>query len=75
MDNKKQLLINAGLKSFSKNGYNKTSVNEVVETANVAKGLLFYHFSSKKQFFLTLFDYCSNILTKIIGSEKINETD
>lgn len=75
MDNKKQLLINAGLKCFSKNGYDKTSISDIVETANVAKGLLFYHFKSKKQFFLTLIDYCSAILDKIVNNGKITETD
>ena len=75
MDNKKQLLINAGLKCFSKNGYEKTSITDIVTSANVAKGLLFYHFKSKKQFFLTLIDYCSFILDKIVNNGKITETD
>ena len=75
MDNKKQLLINAGLKCFARNGYDKTSITDIVTTANVAKGLLFYHFKSKKQFFLTLIDYCSLILDKIVNNGKITETD
>ena len=75
MDNKKQQLINAGLKCFAKNGYDKTSINDIISSANVAKGLLFYHFKSKKQFYLTLIDYCSLILDKIVNNGKITETD
>ena len=75
MDNKKQLLINAGFKCFSKNGYDKTSVNDIVSVANVAKGLLFYHFNTKKDFYLALVDYCVAVLNKIVGQNEIDETD
>ena len=75
MDNKKQMLINAGLYCFAKNGYAKTSVNDIIERAQVAKGLLFYYFKTKKDFYLFLVDYCANILDKIVNAEKIDETD
>ena len=75
MNNKKEMLINAGLYCFSKGGYTKTSVNDIVERAGVAKGLLFYYFGSKKHFYLFLVDYCVEILEKILNSDKIEETD
>ena len=34
-------------KKFAKNGYQKTSMNEIVATAGVSKGVLFYHFCNK----------------------------
>ncbi len=75
MDNKKQLLIYAGLYCFSKNGYSKTSISDIINRANVAKGLLFYYFNSKKDFYLYLVDYCAEILNNIVKSNKIVETD
>lgn len=75
MDNKKLLIIQAGLKCFAKNGYDKTSINDIIETAKVSKGLLFYHFTSKKQFYLDLIDYCGNYLKELYGDDYNNSTD
>ena len=38
-------------KRFAKNGYQKTSMNEIVATAGVSNGVLFYHFCSKGELF------------------------
>ena len=38
-------------KKFAKNGYQKTSMNEIVATAGVSKGVLFYHFCNKEELF------------------------
>ena len=46
-------ILQIAKKKFAKNGYQKTSMNEVVATAGVR--VLFYHFCSKeKLFFLVL---------------------
>lgn len=44
-------IIQVATKKFAKNGYQKTSMNEIVNTAKVSKGSLFYHFHSKEELF------------------------
>ena len=44
-------IIYVATKKFAKNGYQKTSMNEIVAAAGVSKGSLFYHFHSKEELF------------------------
>ena len=44
-------IIQVATKKFAKNGYQKTSMNEIVTAAGVSKGSLFYHFHSKEELF------------------------
>ena len=44
-------IIQAATRKFAKNGYQKTSMNEIVGAAGVSKGSLFYHFHSKEDLF------------------------
>ncbi len=44
-------IIRVATKKFAKNGYQKTSMNEIVAAAGVSKGSLFYHFHSKEELF------------------------
>ncbi len=47
-------IIQVAKKKFAKNGYQKTSMNEIVSTAGVSKGSLFYHFHSKEELFFQI---------------------
>ena len=44
-------IIQVATKKFAKRGYQKTSMNEIVNAAGVSKGSLFYHFHSKEELF------------------------
>lgn len=44
-------ILQIAKKKFAKNGYQKTSMNEIVAAAGVSKGVLFYHFYSKEELF------------------------
>ena len=44
-------ILQVAKKKFAKNGYQKTSMNEIVSAAGVSKGALFYHFHSKEELF------------------------
>ncbi len=70
-DNKVNKIINSAIKQFSKYGYKKTSVDSIVKDAGVSKGLLFYHFKSKKELYIYLFKYVVGIYTKGV-LEKFN---
>lgn len=65
---KQDNIIDAALQVFAKNGYKKSSVDEIVKAANISKGLIFYYFHSKKNLFMFLFDYCTNLIIKDIDN-------
>lgn len=72
---KKDRIINAALNEFRRNGFEKASTNEIVEKANISKGLLFHYFKNKKDLFLYMYDYSLQIfvdefLEKIDFTEK-----
>ena len=56
---KRERIINAALKEFAKNGYDKASTNEIVKESGISKGSLFNYFISKKELYLFLLDYAS----------------
>lgn len=51
---KKTKLLEASIKIFARAGYGNASVDEIVETAGVAKGTFYYYFKSKEDLFLSL---------------------
>ncbi len=63
-EEKQDRIINAAITEFAKKGYGKASTNEIVKEANISKGLLFHYFKSKKDLFLFLYDYFTELLTK-----------
>jgi TetR/AcrR family transcriptional regulator len=59
---KQERILNAALKEFARNGYEKASTNEIVKEAEISKGLLFHYFKNKKELFLFLYDYFIEII-------------
>ena len=51
MDKKKRKIFETTMKLFAKKGYDATSIEEITATVGVAKGTLYYHFSSKEEIF------------------------
>lgn len=60
-ENKRNALINAGFKVFSRNSYKKSPMNEIAAEAGISKSLLFYYFKNKKELFLFLVKYSASI--------------
>ncbi|MCK8823592.1 TetR/AcrR family transcriptional regulator [Fuchsiella alkaliacetigena] len=48
---KKELVMQAALELFSEQGYHETSVSEIAQRAEVAKGTVYWYFESKEQLF------------------------
>jgi len=59
---KQIVIINASIQEFVRGGYDKASVNTIVENANISKGSLFFYFESKKKLYLFLFEYCEYLI-------------
>lgn len=51
MKGTKDNIFEAAIKVFSKSGYDSATMDEVAREAGVAKGTLYYHFSSKEALF------------------------
>ena len=51
----KKKIMQVATKKFARNGYQKTSLNEIVESAKVSKGALLHHFHTKEDLFFIVF--------------------
>ena len=51
MNKTKRKIFETSMQLFAEKGYDATSVEEITATVGVAKGTLYYHFSSKEEIF------------------------
>ncbi|WP_235439744.1 TetR/AcrR family transcriptional regulator [Paenibacillus sp. DMB20] len=72
---KRERIINAAIKEFARNGYDKASTNEIIKEAEISKGSLFNYFNSKKELYLFLLEYLVEVIDKILDEIDLNETD
>ena len=56
MNKTKRKIFETSMKLFAEKGYEATSIEEITATVGVAKGTLYYHFSSKEEIFDFLID-------------------
>ncbi|MFN2748004.1 MULTISPECIES: TetR/AcrR family transcriptional regulator [Bacillus] len=54
----KEQILNACLGVFARHGYSKTSTGMLAEAAGISKALIFHHFQSKKNVYLSVLDDC-----------------
>jgi len=54
---KQKKIINVSMQEFVKGGYEKASMNNLVQAAGISKGSLFYYFKNKKTLYLYLVSY------------------
>ena len=71
-EEKKLRIINAGLECFGRYGYKKANTDEIAIKAGISKGLLFYYFKNKKNYFLYLCDYCNRVSAQSADTETLN---
>jgi TetR/AcrR family transcriptional regulator len=67
MNKTKKLIFEAAIKSFSHKGFHKSTMDEIAETAGVAKGTLYYHFKSKEDIFKFIIDEGIKIIEEEIS--------
>ena len=51
MNKTKRKIFEISMKLFAEKGYDATSIEDITETVGVAKGTLYYHFTSKEEIF------------------------
>ena len=52
----RQLILDAGLKLFSRQGYRATSMKNIAEVAGISTGRVYHHFANKLQIYTTLIE-------------------
>lgn len=56
MNKTKRKIFETSMKLFAEKGYDATSIEEITANVGVAKGTLYYHFSSKEEIFQFLIE-------------------
>ncbi len=63
---KRRLLIREGYKLMRKNGYQSTSIDEIVNNLSIPKGSFYYYFKNKEDFGFEVLEYYMDIVKKRI---------
>lgn len=75
-ETKRNVLLTAAMSKFAKNGYKKTTTDEIILEAEISKGLLFHYFGTKKDLYLFLFEYANTkIMQEYYAQIDIKERD
>ena len=76
MNKTKRKIFETSMKLFAEKGYDATSIEEITATVGVAKGTLYYHFSSKEEIFNFLVEEGMKLLKNsiLIKTEKLNSS-
>ena len=67
MNKTKRKIFEASMELFAKKGYEATSVEEITSVVGVAKGTLYYHFSTKEEIFYFLVEEGMKLLKNSIA--------
>lgn len=66
MNKTKRKIFETAMKLFAEKGYDATSIEEITATVGVAKGTLYYHFSSKEEIYKFLIEEGMKLLRNSI---------
>lgn len=61
---RRDAILNAALKEFATKGFDEASTNIIAKESGISKGLMFHYINSKKDLFLFLYDYCTDLINK-----------
>ena len=78
---RRELIIQSSLECFSKNGYSKTSIDDIVKASGVSKGGIYTYFKSKDEIFKAIADnvlvqrksILENLSDEISNAEKLKK--
>ena len=73
--NRREAIFDAALECFNKHGYYKTSMDMIADRAHMTKRGLYYHFKSKDELFISLFNYMNNKFYEQVPSTASNIPD
>ena len=70
---KQERIINAGMEVFAESPDAHASCDTIATKAGMAKGLLFYYFKNKKEFYLFILDYVYKMMCKEVADPHFYE--
>ncbi len=62
-------IVNAGIRIFSRKGFSRCSVEDILQEAHVARATFYSYFDSKKELFVELVDGILNNMYEIVAKE------
>ncbi|MFN2341146.1 MAG: TetR/AcrR family transcriptional regulator [Halanaerobium sp.] len=68
-DSKQQRIINAAIEEFAAHPYLKTSINRIIEIADISKGSFYQYFNNKKDLYKYIIDQVSEAKMKFLGQK------
>jgi AcrR family transcriptional regulator len=66
MDNKKEAIIQTSLALFERDGFDNVSMKQIFDACNIAKGTFYYHFDSKDDVILCIYDNISSHIIEVM---------
>ena len=75
MNKTKRKIFETSMRLFAQKGYDATSIEEITATVGVAKGTLYYHFSSKEEIFNFLVEEGMKLLKNSIDIKMAKATN
>ena len=72
---RKENILEAALLCFNEKGYHKTSIDDIAIKGKISKGGIYYHFKSKDDLFLKLFNFRLNRYIEQLKSYIQEESD
>jgi len=75
-DSRKQELLDAALQLFYENGYDRTTVNAIIDKVGVSKGAFYYYFNSKEDVLEAVarqyVEKTINVVERVINTPELN---
>ncbi len=68
---KRKKVINCGLIEFSKQGYDRSSLNSILKSSGVSKGFFYHYFKDKHEFYEFLFQFGIHYVVKKLNDEQV----
>ncbi|MCC6811228.1 MAG: TetR/AcrR family transcriptional regulator [Deltaproteobacteria bacterium] len=59
---KRAIIRNAAYRCFARNGYHRTSVDDVCRAAKISKGSYYWHYETKQAVFLDILDHWASLV-------------
>lgn len=70
----KEKILDSFFEIFARNGYTKTTTAMLSEAAGISKALLFHHFKSKKNTYISVLDRCFEKMSSVVEEESLSDS-